>query len=216
MSVDECRTKERAIADAAVKRSGYNSGGRLKQEEASDEAKDKRMVKKAVHQHEKHDHKGQKPTDLKLKGGGEVKGKMAEKRLDKRARGGALTEPMPEKAHGDGGKKAAGKGKHGPNINIILPQAAEAEKKQAAAAGMQVGAKMGADAARGAGGPPMGAAPPGGAPPAPRPMPAPGGAPGGMPPGAGGPPMRPNMPPPGQPPMRRGGRLHEKKGGGIC
>ena len=178
------RAEEQAEAEAYLKRGDYKRGGRLNNE--TDAMQDKRTIKKAVGQHEDHDHQGKPHTALKLKSGGEVNGEKSAPRMDKRARGGSM--PMPESARGSGPKKAPSgghKGSGGVNVNIISPGAADAEKKQAAAAGLQAGAKMGAAAAlHGAGGPPSGAAP--------------GSPPGAMPPGG--------APPGGQPPMKRGGK----------
>lgn len=170
---------------------GWASGGRLNNED--DTAKDKRMIRKAVGQHEGHDHAGKPRTDLKLKAGGEVAGAKPAARADKRARGGA----MPESAMGHGPSKAPkpqakGSGKGHVTVNIVEPAAAEGEKKQAAMQGLQAGAKLGAaQAARGMAPPGAGGPPPGAPPPRPM-MP---------PPGAGAPP--PGMMPPGQ---KRGGR----------
>ncbi len=42
----------------------------MKHEDAS---KDKKLIEKAIKQHERHDHKGQKFTNLKLKAGGSIR-----------------------------------------------------------------------------------------------------------------------------------------------
>jgi hypothetical protein len=172
-----CRTKEQGEAQAMMHRTGYARGGALRQEEGRPALKDKRMVKKAVRQHETHDHKGEPKTDLKLKSGGDVEGDRAFPRLDQRARGGGMMPGASMKGSGPP-KKAGGHGGAKVNVNIISPGASHAEKQQAAMAGMQMGAKLGA-----AGGarPPMGGPPPGagigGAPRPPMPPPGPGGAP---------------------------------------
>lgn len=70
----------RGRAKEVLKSAGYKDGGGIKEE--------KELVKKAVRQHEKHDHKGKKPTNLKLKDGGHIKGEKSKDRLDKMARGG--------------------------------------------------------------------------------------------------------------------------------
>jgi hypothetical protein len=148
--------QRKAAAAAAIKRSGYNSGGRLKQEECNPAAKDTRMAKRR---------------------GGEVGGEQPKGRPDKKSRGKAAV-----------------------NINIVSPEAAQGEKQQAAAAGLQAGAKLGAAKAMQA----MGA---GGGKGPPPPPPARGGPPAVG--GAGGPPMG-GAPPaamsPDEPPMKRGGR----------
>lgn len=71
-------------AQEILKSAGYKDGGGIKK----DIQQDKNLVKKAVKQHEEHDHKGQKPTKLKLKDGGHIKGEKSHERLDKMARGG--------------------------------------------------------------------------------------------------------------------------------
>ena len=48
---------------------GMAGGGRMPK---SDEAQDKAMITKAVHQHEQHDHKGEAETALKLRRGGGI------------------------------------------------------------------------------------------------------------------------------------------------
>jgi hypothetical protein len=141
------RDEHHAEAMAGLKRSGYNAGGRLKQEEGNNAAKDARMTKKALA-----GSSSQEPSKSKYKRGGEVAGAAPMGRADKKSRG-----------------------SKGVTINIISPAAAEAEKKKAAVAGLQAGAHMGAAAAMGgAGGAPgvgAGAPPPdmgvgpGGAPP---------------------------------------------------
>jgi hypothetical protein len=162
----------------------------LRQEEKRDDLKDQRMIKSAVGQHESHDHKGEPKTKLKLRRGGKVEGDKPQARADRPGRYAAGGATMPERSKGRGAPKG-----HKPavSVNIISPAAAEGEKRQAAQAGMQAGAKLGAAAAMRA---PHPAAPPPSA---------------GGPPGAGGPPMAPpgaeGGMPPGQPPMRRGGGI---------
>lgn len=56
-----------------------------------DEAKDKKLVKKGIRQHETHEHGGEH-TDLKLRGGGKVKGEAAKQHLGRRARGGRASK----------------------------------------------------------------------------------------------------------------------------
>jgi len=189
-----------------------------------DDAKDRKIAanaaKKAVHAHERHDHKGSPLT--KLKTGGRVEGDASRKHLGKhhRSAGGRLapeageqerearadhhgTNPLRRadggRTMGDGGgKKGAGKkgGKKGHashvNVNVISapPRAPMAPPP---------GAALGAPPPR----PPM----------APPPAPPPGA--GGAPPGMAGPPHPPMGPPPagamppGGPMMRAsGGRVH--------
>lgn len=95
--VHHARAEHEAHAHAHLHRSGYARGGRM-----SDERQDKAMVEKGVHQHERHDHKGEKETDLKLKGGGKVKGHHPKERMDRRARGGRT------KRRDDGGEVGNG------------------------------------------------------------------------------------------------------------
>jgi hypothetical protein len=157
--------------------------------EVADEKQDKKMIKAAVHKHEKHDHPGKPMT--KLKEGGHVHGGKSKPRLDKFARGGHVKS----------------KGEKGTKVNVIVAPGAGggqggpggADPKMAFQAGVQTGAKAAAAKMGGAGGPP----------------PAPGGAPGGMPPHpmppAGGAPM----PPPQM--AQRGGMIKERGGskGGL-
>jgi hypothetical protein len=187
MSREEYQTQ----AERFAKGGNFAAGGRLKQEADRPALRDKRMIKSAVGQHETHDHAGKPKTKLKLKSGGHVMGEKPAHRADKRARGGA----MPEKEHGHGAPKGR---KSAVNVNIISPAASEGEKKQAAAAGLQMGARMGAAAA-----PPPRPAGPAMAPPAPRPAMA-GAGPGGPPPAPGG----------ATGPMKRGGEV--RKRGGKC
>lgn len=56
-----------------------------------DEKKDKKLVKKGIRQHETHEHGGEH-TDLKLRGGGKVKGEAAKQHLGRRARGGRASK----------------------------------------------------------------------------------------------------------------------------
>lgn len=184
---------------------GYKTGGDVTV------GKVKKIAKRAVREHESHEHGG-KHTKLKLKTGGHVKGEMAAERPDRRARGGAT------------------KGKIG-SVNIVIGKGGdeqEDQQKQQMAAkaglqkGVQIGAQMAAQKMGGAGGPP-----PGG------PMPPPGGPPPGPMAGPGG-------PPPPMPPRKSGGsvphltagagsalgrlekagkvhvRAHERRRGGKC
>lgn len=77
------RDKEQSKAETYLKKAGYKVGGRV-----SDEAQDAKMVSAGVHQHERHMHKGERPTALKLRSGGKVSGEGSKARLDKYARGG--------------------------------------------------------------------------------------------------------------------------------
>lgn len=131
----ETRAPEQKHAERRMKRAGYKVGGAVHRD--ADEAQDAAMVKKGIRQHEAHDHKGEKPTKLKLRAGGHVEGDKARHRIDRRARGGALP------------------GKKGGNINIILKTGEPAAQKQLAAQqglkqGMQMGAALGARQAAGA------------------------------------------------------------------
>lgn len=116
-----------------VRRAGYAHGGAIS--EAEDERKDKKMVRSAVHQHEAHDHKGEKPTKLALKAGGSVHGKEASGRPDRRARGGMMPEGGPSKHKA--GRKAV--------VNIkIGGGGGNGQAAMAAQEGMRVGAALGA------------------------------------------------------------------------
>lgn len=181
------RKHEQREAERRVKRAGY---GDLHQDRATANA--------AVHAHERHDHKGEPLTKLRKRRGGKVAGRKPARRIDRRARGGALPGAEPPARHG-GGK---GKHKGGTHLTIEIHNSNPGERQQAAQMGMhkgmQVGAQMGARAAASRMGrppapprPPMGAPPMGGGvmPPGGAPPPMGGaGAPGGMPP-------RPPMPP---------------------
>lgn len=157
----ETRKEHQKTAEHHVKRSGYKAGGEV----AADIDRDK----KAIGQHEEHLHKGEPKTKLRLRRGGSVHGVEPKERLDKRARGGAM------------------KGKHKPNVAVIIHAggAGDQEKQQAAQQGLQMGAALGARqaAAQMQPKPPMGGAP--------------GMPPQGMPPGGA---PRPPM-------MNRGGKL---------
>ena len=137
-----------------LKSAGYARGG--------DAEQDKKMIKKAIDEHDAQLHGGKK-THLKLKHGGMIEGKKTEKRADKYARGGSVA-----------------RGKHTTtHVNVNLA-ASEADKKEAFQKGAMTGATM---AAQKMGGPRPGAGAPMQAR-APMPPPAPGGVPagGGVPP----------------------------------
>ncbi len=143
---------EHVRATKLLRAHGYRVGGEVSHRDP-DAAEDKRMVEKAVHQHEKHEHGGNL-TKLKLKTGGAVHGEHSAARPDKRARGGPA-----------GGKK-------GTTVNVVVAH------PPGAGAGMPPRPMMPPAAAAVPAGPPMPGAP--GMVPAPRPMPPPmpvGGAP---------------------------------------
>lgn len=89
----------------------------------SDVAQDKKLIERAIHEHEKHDHPGSPLTKLKLSTGGHVKGEASRHRLDHKgshrkgmATGGAAMEKKPHsKKEGKGAK-----GKSGNHVNIIV------------------------------------------------------------------------------------------------
>lgn len=160
--IHKVRREEQKHAERRCAGGTMSHGGRVKRArggsvEHPDEAEDKKLIKKEL-------------RSAKIepkKRGGEVKGEEAHKRLDKRARGGAT------KGHHAGVKINIHAGGGGGN-----PQEAMAAHQ----AGMQQGAKMGAQAAiqrlAGPGGPKPPMAPPGpvGPPPsAPPPQAMPGG-----------------------------------------
>jgi len=68
-----------------LKRAGYATGGMTGH---SDAAEDKKLITRAINEHDAQLHGGKK-THLKLKTGGAVEGKKAGGRLDKLARGGS-------------------------------------------------------------------------------------------------------------------------------
>jgi len=176
------RHEEQSKAEAHARRAGYKVGGHV------DEEQDRKQTAEMIHKHERHDHKGESLT--RYRAGGEVKGREACARPDRRARGGKV-----------------GKGPSKVNI-VIATGGGAAERQQAQQQGMQIGARLAASAPRPPMMPPPGAGlPPGsGMPP-----------PGVMPPGAGLPPGA--LPPrPGMPPMKRGGGiypLHNAGSGGA-
>jgi hypothetical protein len=221
-----------------LSRGGYSAGECAKKDGGSVRAEAEKLVKRGVAEHENHEHGG-KHTKLRLKAGGEVHGKKAHERPDRRARGGShddddaddkLTSHMPEgdsgetgetegrKRGGEHGKGGEGKGKIGAvNIAIGNPEKEQQAKQEGVQAGMQIGMQKGAQMAHaGAGGPPPGGGA-GGPPMPPRPpmagppggMPPGGAPPGAMPPGAGGPP--PGAPPPGAMPRKSGGKVHVRE-----
>lgn len=182
------REHEQREAERRVRRAGY---GDLHQDRATANA--------AVHAHERHDHKGEPLTKLRKRRGGKVPGRKPARRIDRRARGGALNDGGWDGVHGAGPDshpkkpaKAAGKGKRkgATHLTIEIHNSNPGERQQAAQMGMhkgmQLGAQMGARAAASRMGrppapPPAPMAPPMGAGAAP-PMMGAAGAPGGMPP----------------------------------
>jgi hypothetical protein len=196
----EARSENREKAHAMIARTGHRHlahGGRV-----SDEAEDKKMVTKAVHEHEDHEHGGEH-TKLKLRDGGHMEAGKAKKHLAKRARGGSTP-----KHKGGVGKVQV----------IVAPQGgggggdAQAAHQQ----GMQQGAMMGAKAMAqklGAGAPPGGGG--GAGPPAPAGAPGAGPAPNAMParpPMQGGAPMGGGAP--GGMMRKRGGKVEMDAGAG--
>ena len=173
------RERARRVCESA----GYKIGGTLGRKE--DTESDVRMIKSAISQHERHDHKGEKPTRVRLRHGGRAEGGMAGNRLDQQGR-----------------KPGGGKGKGHTNITVnVAPH-------PPGAGGPPGMGTPGNGLPPGLGLPPRpAAAPPPAAPPPmmpPRPMPPPGA--GAMPPGGmpGGPGMAGGMPP--RPMIKRGGR----------
>lgn len=145
----------------------------------SDEAADRKMIAKAISQHESNDHAGKSKTKLHLASGGSVDGEMAAPRADRpqgKATGGAV---QLAKGGSPGGK--SGHGTKGTHVNIMIAP-------QSGSKGAGPGGPTMPPPGAGPGGPPMIPPHP------PMPMPPPGAGPGGppmMPPGAGGPPGRP-------------------------
>jgi len=136
--------KRNAKANSLLKRGGYKNGGGVDDK-----------VKKGVHQHEKHLHKGQEETKIKLKTGGAAEGCGSKGHMGKYARGGAAN------AYASGGAAKKSK-KGGTTVNVVI-----------AGSGQQQPQKVPVPVPAGGGGPPM----------PPRP-PMAGGPPGAMPPGA--------------------------------
>lgn len=173
----------------------------------SDVAADKKLIEKAIHEHENHEHGGVH-TKLKLKTGGKVKGGAPKHRPDYRARGGGVHGPtadQPDDAQGnDNARSARARGGRTKGPSKVIVNVNAAPEKQPVPIPVPGRPPM-------AGPPPGGAMPPGAGGP---PMMPPGAAPGGMPPGAmaGRPPMPgPGaMPPPGV--RARGGAMRDRAG----
>lgn len=143
--------------------SGYAKGGEIS-ENAEDTAIAKRVVRKAIRQHESAEHGGEHKA-LRLKRGGTVEGEAAESRPDRRARGGAMSHHGKSKGKPAVNIKIAAGGSGQPN-----PEGEQMAAKAGLAKGVQLGAQMAAAK--------MG----GGAPPGPPPGPGPAGPPPGAPP----------------------------------
>ena len=79
----------RKAARRILAQAGYRVGGHLDKhlDRREDEEADKRMVEKAVHAHERHDHKGEPLTKLKLAAGGIADGSGVRARPDRAGRG---------------------------------------------------------------------------------------------------------------------------------
>jgi hypothetical protein len=101
-------TEARERAHHMLSRGGY-SGGECGKAAGGEIAKvAKRIVTKAVHEHDKQEHPG-KHTRLRLKAGGEVHGKKAEHRPDRRARGGVV-KPFDDDEASEGREMAKASG----------------------------------------------------------------------------------------------------------
>lgn len=198
----ECMTPQER-GQRMIRESGYASGGAIR----SDEAEDKALVRKGVRQHETQEHGG-KHADLKLKGGGYIKGDKPGFHPGRKSRaGGGAVDGAQALAKGGKVKGKPGIGK----VNIVI-------------------AHPGGAGGAGAGPVPAPMPPPRPMMPPPRPpMPPPGGGgppppgiggppgmgpPGGPPPGMGGPPPGMMRPPPGGPPQMAagGGRVRDAFG----
>lgn len=157
MSYAQHRERAHEMRSEKMARLKRSAGG------SADEREDKAMIEKAIRQHEAHDHKGEKPTAIRLREGGAVDGKKAKPRADRKARGGAT------------GKKGH------TNIVIVAPQGqGQPQGGRPVPVPVPVPHPVPVPVGPGAGGPPPVMAG--------RPMPGPMGAPGGMP---GGMPMKP-------------------------
>lgn len=147
------RSDEVAKARHLISRTGYKRGGAVD----GDEAQDRGMIARGVHEHEANMHKGEPKTKLRLASGGQVDGEKGRQHLAKRARGGATH-------------------KKGTKVNVIvMPQGGGGARPvpvPVPAGPRPVGAPAPAAAAPM---PPPGAAPPMGAPMGGRPPGVPGG-----------------------------------------
>lgn len=189
----------------------------------ADEKADKKMIVKAIRQHENAEHGG-KHEKLTLKTGGKAKHHAHRPSRKAKADGGRITQPdqdarnkrenygsnnLKREVHADGGRlgapkrKSSGSKGHGSHVNVIVAPG------QSAPHPVPVPVPMRPPGAAGPPPPPAGAMPP-------RPMMPPGAGPVGMPPGGGGGP--PIMPPgmAGARPMQAaGGRVGRAKGGRV-
>ena len=115
-------SKHKAKAHKMLSDSGYSvskaKGGAI--------AKEKAIVKKAIKQHEAHEHKGQPKTKLKLKSGGVADHEKSNHRADKPSRlakgGKAHTKINIMVAPGKGGDNAPAAPMNLPGGNITPPQ----------------------------------------------------------------------------------------------
>jgi len=202
-------TSARERGNRMLHESGYKTGGEVTM------PKVKRVVKRAVKEHETQEHEG-KHAKLRLKSGGRVKGEHVKDRPDRqrRADGGGIVEGRSRERddHETNEPKARGGkvGKHAGKVVVNVvggqggnPMEAQMAHQQGLKDGIQIAAQHGAM--------------PGGPAPMPHPMAAPPPPGAGGPPGMGAPPMppRPPMPGgPGMPPpggmMARGGAMHHR------
>lgn len=140
--------KRNSKAKELLSRGGYKSGGEVKEK-----------VKSGVHQHEKHLHKGNEETKLKLKSGGKAEGCSSKEMMGKYARGGAAK-------YASGGATKSKKG--GTTVNVVIAPSGQQQPQRVPVPMPPPGGGMPPPR------PPMGGPPPGAMPP--------GGPPGGMPP----------------------------------
>jgi hypothetical protein len=89
-------------ARSVLTKAGYKMGGHLSSKD--DEASDRRMIGRAISEHESHDHPGKPKTKLKLSCGGYAEGGEAKMRGDHKPRG---------------GKHSKGKG-HKTVVNVVV------------------------------------------------------------------------------------------------
>jgi hypothetical protein len=173
------RTPERhSRAHAFINKTGHTFKTLGRHARHADAAEDAKMISRAVHEHERHDHPGEKLTKLKLADGGVAEGDAAKPRPDRGSRG-------------------HGKGKTSINIVVMPEDKGGPQGGQAQPVPVPVPHPVPT--------PPPAPPPHPGMPPG-VPMMPPGmmpgvGAPAAMPP-------RPPVPPPGPMPRKHGGRAH--------
>jgi hypothetical protein len=134
--MDGFKSNPKMKSDIACYKEGgsvYSSRSKEKAEEKKDIVKDKKMIKKAVGQHESAKHKGEEKTEIKLKNGGRSKKECGTARKYKA--GGGVCNPMKdggaiEMKKGKDDKKAIAQTKKTKAGKANTPSAATGKKKE--------------------------------------------------------------------------------------